>query len=87
VTVALRPVAAQAAAAQSVAAQPVPDDGSLPRRSPGAQLTEHPLASPAPAPAARVDPEVVRARLSALAEGVSAALRRSNYPTTAVKDR
>jgi signal transduction histidine kinase len=56
---------------------------SLPRRNPGARYAPAPsvgatLRAPAHEPSAPVDPEVVRARLSALAEGVSAALRRSN---------
>ena len=66
--------------------QPEPDDtGSgalplLPRRNPGALLAPE-VAATAQAPAqngATVDPEAVRARLSAFAEGVSAAHRRGN---------
>jgi hypothetical protein len=52
---------------------------NLPRRRPGAQLapgtTEQP---PQTSRAAAVDPELVRSRLSAFAEGVSAAARRTN---------
>ncbi|HEV7898036.1 MAG TPA: nitrate- and nitrite sensing domain-containing protein [Planosporangium sp.] len=63
-------------------------DGELPRRRPGAQFTgaASPV-MPAPARTAPVDPDVVRTRLSALAEGVSAALRHSNQSTPAAKDR
>ena len=57
----------------------------LPRRRPGAQLA--PSTNEPEAPAASVDPEIVRARLSAFAEGVSAALRRSNGVAPAQKDR
>jgi hypothetical protein len=59
----------------------------LPLRRPGEQLVPSP--TPAPARAVTVDPEVVRARLSAFAEGVSAALRRSNpaLVSSAQKDR
>jgi hypothetical protein len=69
------------------------DDSGLPRRRPGAQLspqqiTEQPAVTAPPGPAAGpVDPELVRARLSAFAEGVSAALRRSNGTIPAQKDR
>ena len=68
------------------------DERGLPRRRPGAQLraqtAEHSTAATPPAPAAGpVDPDVVRARLSAFAEGVSAALRRSNGTIPAQKDR
>jgi hypothetical protein len=63
------------------------DDG-LPRRRPGAQLapgvTEPP---PQPTRSNAVDPEAVRSRLSAFAEGVSAAARRSNSTTSGQKDR
>jgi hypothetical protein len=61
----------------------------LPHRHPGEQLV--PSQPPAPARAGTVDPEVVRARLSAFAEGVSAALRRSKpgsaLVSSAQKDR
>lgn len=55
----------------------------LPRRARGGQL---PAPMPAPAPPPRpeadlLDPEVVRARLSALAEGVASAMRRAPNPT------
>jgi hypothetical protein len=66
---------------------PPPISGALPQRRPGAQFTRDAPAKAAPAPAAPVDPEVVRTRLSALAEGVSAAMRHSNQPSTAAKDR
>ena len=61
----------------------------LPRRRPGALLApEVSAAPPAPAqPASIVDPDAVRARLSAFAEGVSAASRRSAFPSQATKDR
>jgi hypothetical protein len=71
----------------------------LPRRAPGNQLAPETPAPPSHAPASgppgqvyqtgqsAVDPEIVRARLSAFAEGVSAALRRSNSATPAAKDR
>lgn len=50
--------------------------GSLPRRNPGAQLAPEASEPPtAPAADVTVDPEAIRARLSAFAEGVSAALR------------
>jgi hypothetical protein len=69
------------------------DERGLPRRNPGAQLStqqtaEHRIVAAPPGPAAGpVDPELVRARLSAFAEGVSAALRRSNGTVPAQKDR
>jgi hypothetical protein len=51
----------------------------LPRRRPGAQLLPETTEPRSDAARARVvDPEVVRSRLSAFAEGVSAAARRSN---------
>ncbi len=65
----------------------VDGNGSLPRRSPGAQMAGDTEGPPAPVWAAPPDPEAVRARLSALAEGVSAALRGSNQPATMTKDR
>lgn len=52
----------------------------LPRRNPGGRSTAPPPAVPAHRPATPIDPEVVRARLSALAEGVSAGRNRSHYP-------
>ncbi|MGC9670459.1 nitrate- and nitrite sensing domain-containing protein [Planosporangium sp. 12N6] len=62
--------------------------GGLPRRRPGAQYTGGAPAAPAaPAAAPSVDPEAVRHRLSALAEGVSAAMRHSKQPTPLAKDR
>lgn len=71
-----------AAGVPSVAESPDTSEDRLPRRSPGAMLA--PGASAPPAPAAvtsTVDPEAVRARLSAFAEGVSAALRRTTLPS------
>ncbi|GII22925.1 sensor histidine kinase [Planosporangium mesophilum] len=62
--------------------------GALPRRRPGAQFSgDVPPARTAPARSPSVDPEVVRTRLSALAEGVSAAHRHTNQSPTAAKDR
>jgi hypothetical protein len=66
---------------------PPPPRVPLPRRRPGAQLTGDAPATPAKSTGGPIDPEVVRTRLSALAEGVSAALRHNNQPTTAAKDR
>jgi hypothetical protein len=60
----------------------------LPRRRPGEQLA--PTVAPAPTtatPRATVDPEAVRARLSAFAEGVSAALRGRPDSTQSSKDQ
>ncbi|NJC66425.1 sensor histidine kinase [Planosporangium flavigriseum] len=57
----------------------------LPRRRPGAQLGGEPLTVPMPAPRAPIDPETVRTRLSALAEGVSAAMRQNSEPRTAAE--
>jgi signal transduction histidine kinase len=54
-------------------------DGTLPRRDPGSRLAPPLPAIPAHTPATPIDPDMVRARLSALAEGVSAALSRSNH--------
>jgi signal transduction histidine kinase len=76
----------------SAPASPDLGDGGLPRRRPGEQLAPQVQAAPPPpaqqgAPTAAVDPEVIRARLSAFAEGVSAALRRSNTATPAQKER
>ena len=61
----------------------------LPRRRPGSLLAPEVAAPPPPklpAPVA-VDPEAVRARLSAFAEGVSAANRRTGLPPKVTKDR
>ncbi|WP_433053373.1 sensor histidine kinase [Dactylosporangium sp. CS-033363] len=53
-------------------------DQHLPRRRPGAQLAPETTAPPAESrSAAAVDPEQIRSRLSAFAEGVSAAARRT----------
>jgi signal transduction histidine kinase len=63
---------------------------SLPRRRPGHQLTPptpRPSVADEPTVTVPVDPETVRARLSAFSEGVAAALRRSNEATPAQKDR
>lgn len=66
-------------------------EGHLPRRSPGSQLAPGQVAEPAaptgpqqPAtPGPTVDPEMIRARLSAFAEGVSAAaIRRGSNGST-----
>ncbi|HEU4349601.1 MAG TPA: nitrate- and nitrite sensing domain-containing protein [Actinoplanes sp.] len=72
------PFAAIEFLAPSPMAEPANSDGALPRRNPGRFTTPAP-AVPAHRPAAPIDPEVVRARLSALAEGVSAALSRSDH--------
>ena len=88
-----RPYLSSGRAASSLPAWPtapsrIPSagDGGLPQRRPGEQLA--PAPTPAPARAVTVDPEAVRARLSAFAEGVSAALRRSSaLVSSAQKDR
>lgn len=63
-------------------------EANLPRRQPGAQLapgtTEQP---PQTSRGAAVDPELVRSRLSAFAEGVSAAARRTNSAGTGQKEQ
>ena len=59
----------------------------LPRRHPGGRVTTPPPPVPAHRPADPIDPDVVRARLSALAEGVSAGRNRSNYPRNGARDR
>ncbi|GLY20471.1 nitrate- and nitrite sensing domain-containing protein [Micromonospora sp. NBRC 101691] len=54
--------------------------GGLPRRTRGQELTAELWSSPPPTSVPRaelLDPDVVRARLSALAEGVASAMRRS----------
>ncbi|GAA4259555.1 hypothetical protein GCM10022255_084640 [Dactylosporangium darangshiense] len=59
----------------------------LPRRRPGAQLAPETTEPRAEAPrGAPVDPEQIRSRLSAFAEGVSAAARRSNSTAPGQKD-
>ena len=64
--------------------QQATEDRTLPHRNPGADVFNAP---PAPdAAPTRLDPEEVRNRLSALAEGVSAAQRR-NRPAAATRDR
>lgn len=65
------------------------DSRGLPRRNPGALLAPEVSASQhVPArPVDMVDPETVRARLSAFAEGVSAASRRVALPSPVTKDR
>jgi hypothetical protein len=73
---------------------PPPDSSGLPRRRPGEQL---PSTEPIPTPRAPVDgpaadmvgldPERIRARLSAFAEGVSAATRRGDGAVAVPKDR
>ncbi|MFB9451133.1 sensor histidine kinase [Dactylosporangium vinaceum] len=58
-------------------------DQDLPRRRPGAQLAPETTAPPAESrSAAAVDPDQIRSRLSAFAEGVSAAARRSTSTAT-----
>ncbi|MGY0006616.1 ATP-binding protein, partial [Micromonospora sp. I033] len=56
---------------------------ALPRRTRGGQLPASlPSTAPPPRPAEDLlDPEVVRARLSALAEGVASAMRRAPNTT------
>ncbi|MBM0260876.1 hypothetical protein, partial [Micromonospora sp. 4G55] len=49
----------------------------LPRRTRGGQLPTLPNTAPARSAEDLLDPEVVRARLSALAEGVASAMRRN----------
>lgn len=60
----------------------------LPRRRPGAQLAPG-VTEPQPQPTRSnaVDPDVVRSRLSAFAEGVSAAARRTNSTASGQKDQ
>ncbi|MER7006907.1 nitrate- and nitrite sensing domain-containing protein [Dactylosporangium sp. NPDC000555] len=50
----------------------------LPRRRPGAQLVPETIEARADSRGAPVDPELIRSRLSAFAEGVSAAARRNS---------
>jgi hypothetical protein len=79
--------AATVLGAQAATLARPPVAAPLPQRHPGAQLIgEFPTAV---IPMARdpVDPEAVRARLSALTEGVSAALRERNEPSPAAKDQ
>lgn len=59
--------------------------GNLPRRRPGALLA--PETAVVATPVKSVDPELVRTRLSAFAEGVSAAGRSRTIPSTATKER
>ena len=63
-------------------------EGALPRRHPGAQLAPG-VTEPQPQPVrtTAVDPETVRSRLSAFAEGVSAAARRTNSTASGQKDQ
>ncbi|WP_433081397.1 hypothetical protein ACQP1P_45960 [Dactylosporangium sp. CA-052675] len=66
---------------------PEQDQDNLPRRRPGAQLVPGSVEPPAESrSAAAVDPEQIRSRLSAFAEGVSAAARRTNSTTPGTKD-
>ncbi|UWP82488.1 sensor histidine kinase [Dactylosporangium fulvum] len=61
---------------------------NLPRRRPGAQLA--PGTTEQPPPTSRggaVDPELIRSRLTAFAEGVSAAARRTNSAAPGQKDQ
>ncbi|MDG6107400.1 sensor histidine kinase [Dactylosporangium aurantiacum] len=63
-------------------------EGDLPRRRPGAQLAPGATEpQPPPTRSTAVDPETVRSRLSAFAEGVSAAARRRNSTTPGQKDQ
>ncbi len=64
------------------------EQGDLPRRRPGAQLAPG-VTDPQPQPArsTAVDPDAVRSRLSAFAEGVSAAARRTNSTASGQKDQ
>ncbi|MEV8510769.1 nitrate- and nitrite sensing domain-containing protein [Dactylosporangium sp. NPDC051484] len=54
------------------------DQEHLPRRSPGAQLVPETIEARVESRGVPVDPELIRSRLSAFSEGVSAAARRSN---------
>jgi hypothetical protein len=64
------------------------EQGDLPRRRPGAQLAPG-VTEPQPQPTRgnAVDPDAVRSRLSAFAEGVSAAARRTNSTASGQKDQ
>ena len=64
------------------------EEGDLPRRRPGAQLAPG-VTEPQPQPTRSnaVDPDAVRSRLSAFAEGVSAAARRTNSTASGQKDQ
>jgi hypothetical protein len=64
------------------------EQGDLPRRRPGAQLAPG-VTEPQPQPTrtSAVDPDAVRSRLSAFAEGVSAAARRTNSTAPGQKDQ
>ncbi|HLL67383.1 MAG TPA: nitrate- and nitrite sensing domain-containing protein [Micromonosporaceae bacterium] len=60
----------------------------LPRRRPGANRAPMSSVAVAPVPPqSRLDPDEIRSRLSALAEGVAAAGRRGSEPNPASKDR
>lgn len=63
-------------------------EGDLPRRHPGAQLAPG-VTEPQPqlTRSTAVDPEAIRSRLSAFAEGVSAAARRKNSTTPGPKEQ
>ncbi|MEV6928758.1 sensor histidine kinase [Dactylosporangium sp. NPDC051485] len=65
---------------------PVPNEEHLPRRRPGAQLLPDTSEQRIEPRGAKVDPDQIRSRLSAFAEGVSAAARRSNGTTPGQKD-
>jgi hypothetical protein len=83
VVAALRPALTSMPSHASPQPQPVvPTTGGapLPRRRPGALLVESPRGTTEPPDRDLLDPETVRARLSALSEGVSAALRRTRTP-------
>jgi hypothetical protein len=63
-----------------------PMDDHLPRRRPGQQLAPDVANAPLQQPQGLVDPEEVRARVSALADGLAAAHSQMGYPSTATKD-
>ncbi|MFF4810636.1 nitrate- and nitrite sensing domain-containing protein [Micromonospora chersina] len=83
----LAPSAARIRPAGAPSTPPQTTGAGLPRRTRGGQLPAPlPTTAPPPRPADDLlDPEVVRARLSALAEGVASALRRA--PNTAPTGR
>ncbi|MEU4369186.1 sensor histidine kinase [Micromonospora chersina] len=79
----LAPSAARIRPASAPPAPPQTTGAGLPRRTRGGQLPAPlPTTAPPPRPAEDLlDPEVVRARLSALAEGVASAMRRAPNTT------
>ncbi|WP_433312955.1 sensor histidine kinase [Micromonospora chersina] len=82
-TALLAPSAARIRPASAPPAAPQTTGAGLPRRTRGGQLPAPlPATAPPPRPADDLlDPEVVRARLSALAEGVASAMRRAPNTT------